>query len=68
MGEKIKNMFRGHKEKKKNQVIYPSVAYELGAQITERTGQEVRVTVPAAFPTCSRHLSSINAAGSSRSS
>ena len=34
------------KEKKKNQVIYPSVAYELGAQITERTGQEVRVTVP----------------------
>ena len=34
------------KEKKKNQVIYPSVAYELGAKITERTGQEVRVTVP----------------------
>ena len=34
------------KEKKKNGVIYPSVAYEIGAQITERTGQEVRVTVP----------------------
>ena len=34
------------KEKKKNQVIYPSVAYEIGAMITERTGQEVRVTVP----------------------
>ena len=34
------------KEKKKNQVVYPSVAYELGAQITEKTGQEVRVTVP----------------------
>ncbi|MSS11352.1 6-phosphofructokinase [Clostridium sp. WB02_MRS01] len=34
------------KEKKKNGVVYPSVAYELGAQITERTGQEVRVTVP----------------------
>ena len=28
------------KEKKKNGVIYPSVAYEIGAQITERTGQE----------------------------
>ena len=25
---------------------YPSVAYELGAQISERTGQEIRVTVP----------------------
>ena len=34
------------KEKNKNGVIYPSVAYEIGAQITERTGQEVRVTVP----------------------
>ncbi len=34
------------KEKKKNSVLYPSVAYEIGAQITERTGQEVRVTVP----------------------
>ena len=34
------------KEKKKNGMIYPSVAYEIGAQITERTGQEVRVTVP----------------------
>lgn len=34
------------KEKKKNSVSYPSVAYEIGAQITERTGQEVRVTVP----------------------
>ncbi len=36
----------GIKRKEKEQVIYPSVAYELGAQITERTGQEVRVTVP----------------------
>ena len=34
------------KEKKKSGMIYPSVAYEIGAQITERTGQEVRVTVP----------------------
>lgn len=34
------------KEKKKNGVVYPSVAYEIGAQITDRTGQEVRVTVP----------------------
>lgn len=34
------------KEKKKSGVIYPSVAYEIGARITERTGQEVRVTVP----------------------
>lgn len=34
------------KEKKKARVVYPSVAYEIGAQITELTGQEVRVTVP----------------------
>ncbi|MDD3254208.1 MAG: ATP-dependent 6-phosphofructokinase [Lachnospiraceae bacterium] len=34
------------KEKKKTGLVYPSVAYELGAQITEKTGQEVRVTVP----------------------
>lgn len=34
------------KEKKKNGIVYPSVAYEIGAQITEKTGQEVRVTVP----------------------
>ena len=34
------------KEKRKNGVVYPSVAYELGAQIEELTGQEVRVTVP----------------------
>ena len=34
------------KEKKKNSPIYPSVAYEIGAKITEITGSEVRVTVP----------------------
>ena len=34
------------KEKRKNGVVYPSVAYELGAKIEEMTGQEVRVTVP----------------------
>ena len=34
------------KEKKKSGMIYPSVAYELGAKIEEMTGQEVRVTVP----------------------
>lgn len=34
------------KEKKKNGPVYPSVAYELGAQISEKTGQEIRVTVP----------------------
>jgi len=34
------------KEKKKNGMVYPSVAYEIGAQITEKTGSEVRVTVP----------------------
>lgn len=33
------------KEKKKSGLIYPSVAYEIGAQIEEKTGQEVRVTV-----------------------
>lgn len=34
------------KEKKKKNTSYPSVAYELGAQIQEKTGQEIRVTVP----------------------
>ena len=34
------------KEKKKNGVVYPSVAYEIGAKIQEVTGSEVRVTVP----------------------
>lgn len=34
------------KEKKKNSPVYPSVAYELGAMIREKTGQEIRVTVP----------------------
>lgn len=34
------------KEKKKSSVIYPSVAYEIGARIQEATGFEVRVTVP----------------------
>ena len=34
------------KEKKKNGPVYPSVAYEIGARITEITGSEVRVTVP----------------------
>ena len=34
------------KEKKKSSVIYPSVAYEIGARIQETTGMEVRVTVP----------------------
>lgn len=34
------------KEKKKSGVVYPSVAYEIGAKITEMAGQEVRVTVP----------------------
>ncbi len=32
--------------KKKKGAVYPSVAYELGAQIQEKTGQEIRVTVP----------------------
>lgn len=34
------------KDKKKNGVVHPSVAYELGAKITELTGHEVRMTVP----------------------
>ncbi len=33
------------KEKKKNPA-YPSISYEIGDQIAERTGQEVRVTIP----------------------
>lgn len=34
------------KDKKKNGPAHPSVAYALGAQIQEKTGQEIRVTVP----------------------
>ena len=34
-----------YKEKMKN-YKYPSVSYEIAARITEKTGQEVRVTVP----------------------
>ena len=34
------------KEKKKRGVVYPSVAYEIGAKIQEVIGSEVRVTVP----------------------
>ncbi len=34
-----------YKEKKKNSP-YPSISYEIGAQIAEQTGQEVRVTIP----------------------
>ncbi|MGL5436581.1 MAG: 6-phosphofructokinase [Lachnospiraceae bacterium] len=34
------------RKEKKNRIVYPSVAYEIGARITELTGQEVRVTVP----------------------
>ncbi len=34
-----------YKRKLKNNP-YPSVSYEIGAQIAERTGQEIRITVP----------------------
>lgn len=35
------------KKKKENEVlVYPSVSYEIGAQIEEATGIEVRITVP----------------------
>ena len=34
-----------YKEKMKNR-LHPSVSYEIAAQILEKTGQEVRVTVP----------------------
>ena len=34
------------REKKRAKSIYPSVSYEVAAQIQERTGNEVRVTVP----------------------
>lgn len=27
-------------------MAYPSISYEIGAQIQEKTGQEVRITVP----------------------
>lgn len=36
---------KDYKEKLKNR-IYPSVSYELAAQIQEKTGQEIRITVP----------------------
>ncbi len=34
------------KERKKKQKQYPSVSYELADQIFEKTGQEIRITVP----------------------
>ena len=34
------------RKKKAEQSVYPSIAYEIGADITRLTGQEVRVTVP----------------------
>ncbi len=35
------------KEKRKNKAVaYPSIAYEVGAQIKQRSGQEIRVVVP----------------------
>lgn len=34
------------KEKRKNEPVYPSVAYKIGAQLEALCGQEVRVTVP----------------------
>jgi 6-phosphofructokinase 1 len=34
------------KKKKESGLVYPSVAYEIGAKITEKLGSEVRVTVP----------------------
>ena len=40
-----------YKEKMKN-YKFPSVSYELAAQIQERTGQEVRVTVPRGGSPC----------------
>lgn len=33
-------------KEKRSGAAYPSAAYEIGAQITKRTGQEVRITVP----------------------
>ena len=34
-----------YKEKLKNNP-YPSISYKIGAEIQERTGQEIRITVP----------------------
>ena len=31
---------------KRKKMAYPSISYEIGAQIQEKTGQEVRITVP----------------------
>lgn len=33
-------------KEKKASMQYPSISYELGAQIQEKTGQEIRVTIP----------------------
>lgn len=40
------NVGLSKKELKKRKEKYPSIAYEIGAQIEQITGQEVRVTVP----------------------
>ena len=33
-------------KEKREASLYPSISYELGAEIQERTGQEIRVTIP----------------------
>ena len=35
-----------YKEKLKKNNPYPSISYKIGAEIQERTGQEIRITVP----------------------
>lgn len=43
--KKTQHLAKEYKEKMKNR-LHPSVSYEIAAQILEKTGQEVRVTVP----------------------
>src|SRR5574344_2401340 len=33
-------------KEKRNETKYPSISYEIGAKIQEKTGQEIRVTIP----------------------
>ena len=46
MSKEDAKLSKKEREKKRAKSIYPSVSYEVAAQIQERTGNEVRVTVP----------------------
>ena len=43
------SMSKKELKEKEKQMVYPSVAYEIGAKIQEVIGSEVRVTVPGTY-------------------